>query len=249
MLVTLDRPERLNAMTEAMFDELQNLADRLRGAADTRVVILTGAGRAFCAGYDLDDADALSRLGARGMYTLQSKAARALEAVRSIPQPVIAAVNGAASGGGLSLALAADMRFGVPITRFNAAFVRIGLTAGDLGASWHLPRIVGPGIAAELMFTGRFVEAEEAARLGLLNRVVPTAELLPECFNVAEQICVNSPFGVQLSKSALQANLDGLSLRSALELENRGQALATRGNDMPEALAAFKERRAPQFGG
>jgi enoyl-CoA hydratase/carnithine racemase len=108
---------------------------------------------------------------------------------------------------------------------------------------------VGPGLAAEIMFTGRFVEAEEAARIGLVNRVVPADELLDAAFDMAAQIASNSPFGVQLTKSALQANLDGVSLHTALELENRGQALATRHPDMPEALSAFKERRPPNFAG
>jgi enoyl-CoA hydratase/carnithine racemase len=249
LVVTLDRPDRLNAQTKVMFDEFQELADHLRHDRETRAVVLTGAGRAFCAGYDLADADDLSTLGARGMLALQTDSARALESLRAIPQPLIAAVNGAATGGGFSLSLAADIRLAAPAARFNAAFVRIGLTAGDLGCSWHLPRLVGPGLAAEIMFTGRFVEAEEAARIGLVNRVVPADELLDAAFDMAAQIASNSPFGVQLTKSALQANLDGVSLHTALELENRGQALATRHPDMPEALSAFKERRPPNFAG
>jgi enoyl-CoA hydratase/carnithine racemase len=249
LVVTLDRPDRLNAQTKVMFDEFQELADHLRHDRETRAVVLTGAGRAFCAGYDLADADDLSTLGARGMLALQTDSARALESLRAIPQPLIAAVNGAATGGGFSLSLAADIRLAAPAARFNAAFVRIGLTAGDLGCSWHLPRLVGPGLAAEIMFTGRFVDAEEAARIGLVNRVVPTDELLDAAFDMAAQIASNSPFGVQLTKSALQANLDGVSLHTALELENRGQALATRHPDMPEALSAFKERRPPNFAG
>jgi enoyl-CoA hydratase/carnithine racemase len=249
LVVTLDRPDRLNAQTKVMFDEFQELADHLRHDRETRAVVLTGAGRAFCAGYDLADADDLSTLGARGMLALQTDSARALESLRAIPQPLIAAVNGAATGGGFSLSLAADIRLAAPAARFNAAFVRIGLTAGDLGCSWHLPRLVGPGLAAEIMFTGRFVDAEEAARIGLVNRVVPADELLDAAFDMAAQIASNSPFGVQLTKSALQANLDGVSLHTALELENRGQALATRHPDMPEALSAFKERRPPNFAG
>lgn len=249
LLVTLDRPDRLNAQTRTMFDEFAALAADLRHDAETRAVVLTGAGQAFCAGYDLADADELSTLGARGMLALQETSARALEALRAIPQPLIAAVNGAATGGGFSLALSADIRIVAPAARFNAAFVRIGLTAGDLGCSWHLPRLVGPGLAAEIMYTGRFVGAEEAVRIGLANRVVDGDALLDDAFAMAGQIATNSPFGVQLTKTALQANLDGVSLRTALELENRGQALATRHPDMPEALSAFKERRTPNWAG
>ncbi|MDV7268587.1 enoyl-CoA hydratase-related protein, partial [Rhodococcus oxybenzonivorans] len=132
---------------------------------------------------------------------------------------------------------------------FNAAFVRIGLSAGDLGASWHLPRLIGPARAAEFAYTGRFIEAVEAESLGLLNAVVPAESLLDEALAMARLIRANSPAGVQLSKRALHANMEVSSYAAALELENRGQALLTRGEDMPEALAAFKEKRNPKFTG
>jgi enoyl-CoA hydratase/carnithine racemase len=249
LLVTLDRPQRLNAMTVRMFDDLEQLAIDLRTDTALRAVLLTGAGRAFCAGYDLDDADELAGLSARQMLARQEHGARALEALRAVPQPLIAAVDGAAAGGGFALALAACLRIASPAARFNAAMVRIGMSAGDLGISWLLPRLVGPGVAAEILYTGRFVDADEAQRIGLVNRVVPAAALLDESLATAAAIAANSPFGVQLTKRALQANLDGLPLRVAMELENRGQALATRGEDMPEALGAFKARRTPQFTG
>jgi len=249
LVATLNRPDRLNAQTNQMFGELEALGLELRDRPDVRALIITGAGRAFCAGYDLDDADELADLGAMGMLRQQELAARALLAVRITPMPVIAAVNGPATGGGFALALAADIRVGSPAARFNAAFVRIGLSAGDLGTSWLLPRIIGPARAAELAYSGRFLEAEEAERLGLLNRVVTADGLLDEALAIAGQIASNSPGGVRLSKRALQANLEVTSYAAALELENRGQALLTRGADMPEALQAFKERRAPQFTG
>jgi enoyl-CoA hydratase/carnithine racemase len=160
-----------------------------------------------------------------------------------LPQPVIAAVNGPAAGGGLGLALVADIRLASPTARFNAAFVRIGLSAGDVGVSWSLPRVVGLGRAAEIMLTGRFVDAEEAATIGLVNRVVPEDALLDEAFAVAEQIAANTPFGVTLTKRVLNANVDAGSLSQAVEVENRGQTLATRGQDFREALAAFREKR------
>jgi enoyl-CoA hydratase/carnithine racemase len=182
------------------------------------------------------------------MLQRQQVAARSLAEIRALPMPVIAAVNGAAAGGGFALALAADIRLASPNARFNAAMVRIGLSAGDLGISWHLPRLVGPGLAAEIAYTGRFVDAEEAERIGLVNRVVPAERLMEEALAIAKQIASNSPGGVQLSKRALQANQD-TPFSAALELENRGQALLTRGEDMPEALRAFKEGREPQFTG
>jgi enoyl-CoA hydratase/carnithine racemase len=183
-----------------------------------------------------------------GMLGLQDKAARSLAALRALPVPVIAAVNGAAAGGGFALTLAADIRLASPAARFNAAFVRIGLSAGDLGTSWHLPRLIGSGRAAEIAFTGRFVEAEEAERIGLVNRIVPAETLIDEALALTAQIATHSSGGVQLSKRALQSNLD-IPFSAALELENRGQALLTRGEDMPEALQAFKEGRAPVFTG
>src|ERR1700728_811328 len=168
--VTLNRPHRLNAMTVAMFDELESVARVVNDDREIRVVILTGAGRAFCAGYDLDEAEELTSLSALGMLDRQERAARALSAIRAIPVPVIAAVNGPAAGGGMSLTLMADIRLGSHAAKFNAAFVRIGLSAGALGASWILPRLIGPSAAAEIGFTGRIVEAEEAEPLGLLHR-------------------------------------------------------------------------------
>ncbi|MBX6389048.1 MAG: enoyl-CoA hydratase/isomerase family protein [Frankia sp.] len=249
VVLTLNRPARYNAMTDRMFVELEKVAAQLDADPTLRVVILTGAGRAFCSGYDLDDAEQLASLGALGMLDQQERAARALLAIRSLRVPVIAAVNGAAAGGGLSLALAADIRLAATSARFNAAFVRIGLSAGDLGASWLLTRLIGPAATSEICFTGRFVGADEALRLGLVNAVSEPDTLLDDALALAEKIVTNSPGGVQLSKRALQANLEVGSYAAALELENRGQALLTRSRDMPEALAAFREKRPPVFVG
>jgi enoyl-CoA hydratase/carnithine racemase len=248
-VATLYRPDRMNAMTMVMFAELEQLALDLGEQDDLRVLIVTGAGAAFCAGYDLADAAELPGLSPMGMLARQEQAARALSAIRSIRVPVIAAVNGAVAGGGLALALAADIRLASSAARFNAAFVRIGLSAGDLGTSWLLPRLIGPALAAEIAYTGRFVEAAEAERIGLVNRVVPAQDLMAEAIAMAVLICANSPAGVQLSKRALQANMEISSYAAALELENRGQALLTRGDDLPEALAAFRAKRAPTFTG
>jgi enoyl-CoA hydratase/carnithine racemase len=248
-LITLNRPDRLNAMTVRMFDELETVARTLGEDRTARVVIITGAGAAFCAGYDLDDAADLASLSPLGMLDRQELAATALTAVRAIPVPVLAAVNGAAAGGGLALALMADIRLGSPSAKFNAAFVRIGLSAGDLGTSWLLPRLIGPAQAAEIAYTGRVVGAEEAERIGLLNTVSGDEDLLDTTLAMAHQICANSPGGIRVSKRALQSNMEISSFAAALELENRGQALLTRCADMPEALAAFREKRTPHFTG
>lgn len=246
VLVTLNRPDRLNAITFRMFDEIHALCDELM-ADDARAVVITGAGRGFCSGLDLDEAVTLPDMTAHEMMLGQQRWAGAFVKIHELPQPVIAAVNGAAAGGGLGLALTADIRLASPQARFNAAFVRIGLSAGDVGTSWSLPRVVGLGNAAEIMLTGRFVDADEAARIGLVNRVVPSEDLLDEAFAIAEQIAANTPFGVALTKRVLNANVDAGSLTQAVEVENRGQTLATRGDDFREALDAFRAKRAPAF--
>jgi enoyl-CoA hydratase/carnithine racemase len=243
VLVTLNRPDRMNAITFQMFDEMHDLCRALLADREARAVVITGAGRGFCAGLDLDDAETLPDMTPHEMMLGQQHWAGAFVNFHELPQPVIAAVNGPAAGGGLGLALVADIRLASPTARFNAAFVRIGLSAGDVGVSWSLPRVVGLGRAAEIMLTGRFVDAEEAATIGLVNRVVPEDALLDEAFAVAEQIAANTPFGVTLTKRVLNANVDAGSLSQAVEVENRGQTLATRGQDFREALAAFREKR------
>jgi enoyl-CoA hydratase/carnithine racemase len=239
-LATLDRPERLNAMTYAMFGDFAELAGRVAGDGGVRVLVLTGEGRGFCAGADLDLVDELPGLSASEFFARQQHAAESLAALRALPQPVIAAVNGPASGGGFSLALVADIRIAGPQARFNAAMVRIGLSAGDLGLSWLLPRVVGGGLAAEIMYTGRIVDAEEALRIGLVNRIA--ADPRAEAIALAGEIAANAPLAIALTKRALQAGLD-VPFRAALELENRGQALATRSEEMALALRAFKDAR------
>ncbi len=250
VVATINRPERMNSQSFQMFDDLAALPLLLRDEADLRALIITGAGdKAFCAGFDLDEIDRLPEFGVREFIKFQELAAGAMAGIRSLPVPVIAAINGAAAGGGMALALAADIRLASPNAKINAAFVKIGLSVGELGVSYTLPRLVGPGRAAELAYTGRQVFAEEGERIGLFNRVVPAESLLDEAIALAVAITANSPGGVRMSKRALQANLEVTSYAAALELENRGQALLTRGSDMPEALTAFKEKRQPVFTG
>src|SRR5918997_1062283 len=239
----------MNAQTFQMFDELAALPLALRDEDELRALIITGAGRAFCAGFDLAEIDRLTDLGVREFLKFQELATGAMAAIRGLPVPVIAALNGAAAGGGMALALSADIRLASPAAKINAAFVKIGLSVGELGTSWTLTRLVGPGRAAEIAYTGRQVHAEEAERIGLVNRVVPAESLMDEAIALATQIASNSPGGVRMSKRALQSNQEIPSYAAALELENRGQALLTRGADMPEALAAFKEKREPVFTG
>jgi enoyl-CoA hydratase/carnithine racemase len=246
-LITLSRPERLNALTDRMFAELHDSLADLGADKSVRALVITGAGRGFCAGLDLDEAARLPALSAADFFIAQERWAASIAEVCRTPQPVIAAVNGAAAGAGLSLAAACDIRLAAPTARFNAAFVRIGLSGGDCGSSWTLPRIVGLGRAAEILYSGRFVEADEAARIGLVNRVVDGDALVAEAVALASAIAANSPFGVRMTKSLLHANVDAGSLQAALEVENRSQVLAAQSHDMVEALEAFRAKRAPVF--
>ncbi len=245
----LNRPDRLNALTFQMFDELAQLAADIGEDDRVRVLVLTGAGRGFCAGLDLADAAALPDMTAARFLEGQERWSKAITAFRRLPKPVIAAVNGPAAGAGFSLALAADLRIAAPTARFNAAFIKIGLTGGDCGSSWMLPRIVGLGHAYEILLTGRLVDADEAARIGLVNRVVPAEDLLASALDTAELIAANSPLGVRLTKQMVQVNVDAPSLEAAVELENRNQALTAGTQDMAEALLAFREKRPPAFSG
>ena len=249
LVATLDRPERLNAITFEMFDEFTRLQREVDSDPGLRVLVLTGAGRAFCAGLDLDLAATLPGMNPSDLLTGQESWARAIAGFRHMDKPVIAAVNGAAAGAGMALALAADIRIASPDARFNAAFIRIGLTGGDVGTSWLLPRIVGFGRAMEILMTGRFVDAEEALRIGMVTEIAKEGSLLDRAIETAGLICRNSPFGVRMTKQVLQMNVDAPSLDAAIALENRNQVLAFQTDDMREAFDAFREKRDPRFSG
>ncbi|WP_243794928.1 enoyl-CoA hydratase/isomerase family protein [Saccharopolyspora gloriosae] len=246
-VLRVNRPDRMNSQTVQMFSDYGRAAHALRDSG-VRALIVTGTGeRAFCAGFDLDEIEVITRMGVREFLKFQGTATGGIQAIRHLPFPVVAAVHGPAIGGGLALALAADIRLAAPTAKFSAAFVKVGLSMGELGTSYNLSRLVGPAMAAEIGFTGRFVKAEEAARIGLVNRVVAGDELFGEAVETARMIASNSPAGVRMSKRAIQRNQEITSYAAALELENRGQALLTRTEDMLEALAAFKDERAPRF--
>lgn len=245
--ITLNRPEKLNALTFGMFDELTSLCRALEGDPAVRVVVLTGAGKGFCAGLDLDAVAALLEMTPYEFLRGQEKWAGAALALRHLTTPVVAAVNGAAAGAGFSLALAADLRVASVKAKFNAAFIRVGLTGGDMGSSWLLPRVVGLGLANELLLTGRFVFADEALRIGLVNQVCKPDQLLPVSLELARGIMANTPFGVRLTKQVIQANLGAATLAGGIELENRNQALAAGTADMREALTAFLDGRPARF--
>ncbi|MBM3674392.1 MAG: enoyl-CoA hydratase/isomerase family protein [Actinobacteria bacterium] len=250
-VITLNRPERRNAMNHALLAGLYDAFDRLRHDRTCRVIILTGAGAGFCAGLDLAEGVALPDMigldrPSAGMR-VQQYIAELIPTMRAQPQPIIVAVNGAASGGGLALALGSDIRLAAESARFNVAFIRVGLSACDIGTSWLLPRLIGASRAHELMLTGRFADAEEALRIGLVTRVVPDTGLMDAAFAEAELILANGPFGVRMTKEVMWSQLEIGSLRAGIDMENRTQVLSSFAGDMEEAMAAFIEKRPPRF--
>ena len=250
-VITLDRPQRLNAMSAELISELHQAIDDADADEEGRVVVITGAGRGFCAGLDLKEPPT-QRPGTPNttpqsrMY-IQQLIASFVPKLRGLRQPVIAAVNGPASGGGLALALAADIRIAATSATFNAAFVRIGLSGCDIGVSWLLPRLIGAGRSHELLLTGRLVDAAEADRIGLVNRVVPDGEVLGAALATAAEITANSPMGVWMTKEVAWSQLEVGSLQAGLDLENRTQIMTTFTQDHREQITAFLGKRAPRY--
>jgi enoyl-CoA hydratase len=247
--LTLDRPDRLNAMNFELISDLHEALDEVAADHSCRAVVLTGAGRGFCAGLDLKGtgtapgAEGLGKV--QGGLTGQQHIARLVPRLRSLPKPVIAAVNGPAAGGGLALALASDIRIAAESARFNVAFVRIGLSGCDIGVSYLLPRLVGAARAFELMLTGRIIDAAEAERIGLVLKVVPDGSVVDAALETAALIARNSPFGVQMTKEVMWSALEVGSLQAAIDLENRTQILTSMTEDMREAVSAFLAKRDP----
>jgi enoyl-CoA hydratase len=253
VLVTLNRPERLNAMNHELVADLHSALDEVGADQSVRAIVLTGAGRGFCAGLDLKGAGAPPNAAAPGTAAggmkSQQHIARLIPHMRATPQPIIAAVNGPASGGGLALALGSDVRIAAASARFNVAFVRIGLSGCDIGVSWLLPRLIGTGKAFELLLSGRIWDAAEADAMGLVTKVVPDGQVVDAAVEVAETIAANSPFGVWMTKEVMWSNLETGSLQAAIDLENRTQILTSMTADMREAMTAFLEKRPPVFTG
>lgn len=243
-LVTLDRPERLNALDASMVAELTEALAAIADDRSCRVVVLTGAGRAFCAGLDLQGyGDGRPDDQPLAVLDRQRDIAFLTEQLHRLPQPVIAAVNGPAAGGGLALVCASDIRVAATPAVFKVSFITAGYSACDIGVSWLLPRIVGAGAAHELMLTGRRFDSAEAARLGLVVRVTEPDDLLGAALATAEQILANGPGQVELSKQGMWIALETPSLLAAIEFENRQQVITALTADSREAAAAFLEKR------
>jgi enoyl-CoA hydratase len=244
-VLTLNRPERLNALDPELVEALRAALHDADGDAVCRVVLLTGAGRGFCAGFDLhsEGAGELASGTAppvRERLQGQARWSGLAGLIRGIRPVVIAAVNGVAAGGGLALALAADLRVASPAASFVVANVRIGLSGGEMGIAYALPRLVGVGRAAELMLTGRTLGADEAQAWGLVNELAD--DVVPATLELAGHIVANSPFGVETTKELLGLAVDAPSFDAVVALENRTQVLASFTQDMADAVAAFGRR-------
>jgi enoyl-CoA hydratase len=244
--LTLNRPERLNALNPQMVDELRDYFGGLTGDRETRVVVVRGAGRAFCAGLDLKEpggGDGSPSSGMRGQRHISELALL----MRRAPQPFIACVHGAASRGGFALALASDVRLAGESMRMNAAFIRIGLSACDVGVSYFLPRMVGASVASELLLTGRFIDAQRALQVGLVSAVVPDEQLEAEARMLVDEMLATTPLGLRLTKECLTASIDAGSLEQAIAMEDRNQVLCAQTSDFREGIAAFLEKRPPHY--
>jgi enoyl-CoA hydratase len=246
VLVRLHRPQQLNALNYTLVGELYDALDEIAADDDCRVVILTGAGRAFCAGLDLRDygfppdvgMHRHRHAGVSGQGFLANLALR----IQNLPQIVVAAVNGAAFGGGLALACASDLRVASESARFCSAFIRTGMTGTDVGITYFLPRLIGAARAFDLILTGRTVDAAESLRMGLVSRVHPDGELADAALALAQEVAEFTSFGLRRTKEVLWHNLDAASAAAAIAMENRNQELAVHEPEVLEYMQAYAQR-------
>lgn len=245
--LTLNRPDQLNALDAKMVEEMLDYFDRIANDSRLRIVVIRGAGRAFCAGLDLgvDPTEAMSN--ASDGLIAQRRVSEIVLRMRRAPQPIVSLIHGPACGGGFAIALASDIRLAGDSARMNAAFIRLGLSACDIGVSYFLPRLVGASLAAELMLTGDFIGAERALALGLVSRVVPDADLGEAARPLLASMLATSPLGLRLTKECLRLSIDAPSLEAAVAMEDRNQILCSLGPDFAEGIAAFREKRRPHF--
>jgi enoyl-CoA hydratase/carnithine racemase len=226
LVVTLNRPHRLNALSLAMMDDLLDLWASLWEDHETRVVILKGAGeKGFCGGVDIKEIFPDEMLNAPSLYHWQTRLGELEYLMRKIPQPIICLVHGAATGAGLSFALASDIRIITPDARFSAYYVNVGLGGADMGSSYFLPRLIGAGRAYDMLLTGRFMLADEAMQLGLASHCVERDQLLDKGLEMARMITEKDPLAIRLTKEAINQNLDSSSMERVLTVENRNQSL------------------------
>jgi len=250
--VTLNRPEHLNALDPALIDALNAYFQGLQRNRDTRVVVLKGAGKNFCAGLDLKAA--MQRRagqqeppGVTESLDSQRRIADIVMLMRRCPQPILALVQGAAAGGGFALALASDIRIATRSARMNCAFIKLGLGGCDIGTSYFLPRLVGVSVASELILTGRFIGAERALAVGLVSEVVDEDKLDAAAEPYVDAMITASPVGLRLSKECLNMSVDAGSLEAVIAMEDRNQVLCSRSEEFSEGIRAFLEKRKPVY--
>ena len=248
--LTLNRPEALNAITTPMVTELRDYFGGLAEDKKTRIVVMRGAGRAFCAGLDIKASRSKTyELPFGGGMGFQGYLAEVYIRMRRCPQPIISLVQGPACGGGFSFVLASDIRVAGESARMNAAFIRIGLSACDMGSSYFLPRLVGTSVASELMLTGRFINAERALATNLVSEVVPDDQLEAAAQSYIDEMLTTSPMGLRLTKEGLNMAIDAAGLEAAMAIENRNQLMCSKTSDAKEGMMAFIEKRAPNYTG
>ena len=247
--LTLNRPERMNALGDTLREDLYDAVTKCAADPGVGVIVITGAGRGFCSGGDVKSMSDRDQAG-QGTTTSEHLTPirdRVVLAMRDCPKPIIAAVNGAAAGAGMNLALACDLRIASATARFSQAFIKRGLSP-DWGGSWFLPRVVGTAKACELIFTGEAIDAAEALRLGIVNAVAAPEALMNEAYALARKIADGPPVALQLAKRAIYRNLE-TDLRAGLEFETFAQGVCKGTEDMKEGVKAFIEKRAPVFRG
>ena len=248
-VVTLDRPERLNALSIDLAIELDRTLVETGDDNSVRVMVLTGEGRAFCSGLDLKDYGVVPGIDGLQVGQIAQRSmrmySRLITTLRGLRQPVVAAVNGVAYGGGMCLAMGCDLRFAAPSATFNATGIVNGLTSTEMAAAWLLPRQIGSTHANDLLLTGRVVEADEALQLGLVSRVADDVVRL--AVEVAEAMSRFSPYGLAMTKDVLWANLEIGSMAAAIELEDRNQLMLGFTENLPEAIRAFDAGRSPVY--
>jgi len=245
--LTLNRPDRLNALTFGVYAELRDTFRSLEYESGVRVVVLTGAGRGFCSGGDREEIIAeLFNRDAAGVREFTKMTCDTVAAMRGCPQPIIAAINGTCVGAGAMLALASDLRYAVPGAKIGFIFTRVGLAGADMGATYLLPRVVGMTKATELLFTGDIIAAEEALGIGLLNAIHSPERLMPAAMEMAAKLAAGPRFGLMMTKALLNNNM-GASLSQGLHAETDAQALAMCHPDFKESYEAAKEKRAARY--
>jgi enoyl-CoA hydratase len=249
--LTLNRPERLNAMSIDLVIELHEALEATAADNDCYVVVLTGAGRAFCSGLDLKDYGIIPNIDGLSVGRIAQRSmryySRLIPTMRAMPQPVIVAVNGPSYGGGMCLTLGAELRFASQSATFNSTGIVNGLTSTELGASWLLPRLIGAAHANDILLTGRTIDALEALRMGLVSRVVADEELVEVALDTAETMTRYSPYGLAMTKDIIWVNLENPSLTSAIEIEDRNQLMLGFTENLPEAIRAFDQQRPPVY--